>query len=85
MSVLVLVDFVACESEIGGESIFVRDELQLVLISKRQSIIVLGRGGWWDELSSDISEVDTEPLQEALNIVFGALEFRLSFGEMKKK
>mgnify|MGYP001086550771 CR=1 FL=1 len=49
------------------------------------SIIVLGRGGWWDELSSDISEVDTEPLQEALNIVFGALEFRLSFGEMKKK
>lgn len=50
----------------------------------KETIIVLGRGGWWDELSPDISEADMEPLQEALDIVLDTLESRLSFEEMKK-
>lgn len=43
-------------------------------MTNEKAVEVLQNGGWWDELSPDMSDADEEPLHEALDAAIAALK-----------
>lgn len=42
-------------------------------MTREEAIRILNFGAWWDNLNPEISDADSEPLFEALNMAISAL------------